>query len=70
MTQTPDPNRSTQEEPADLPHESTSDTSAARGSDDRRGDVNPADNPAPSSPEPDPEVVRRGEENLERVKPY
>jgi hypothetical protein len=38
--------------------------------DDRRGDVNPADNPRPSSPEPDADSVREGEEKLERVKPY
>lgn len=41
-----------------------------RGKDDRRGTVNPGQNPAPSSPEPDPEAVRKGEETLERVKPY
>jgi len=37
MTQTPDSNSSPQKEPADLPQESTSDTAATRGSDDRRG---------------------------------
>lgn len=41
-----------------------------RGQDDRRGDVNPASNPAPRSPEPDERAVREGEETLERVKPY
>jgi hypothetical protein len=41
-----------------------------RGQDDRRGNVNPASNPAPRSPKPDERVVREGEENLERVKPY
>ncbi len=38
--------------------------------DDRRGDVKPSDNPRPSSPEPDADAVREGEEKLERVKPY
>jgi hypothetical protein len=38
--------------------------------DDRRGSVNPADNPRPSSPEADADAVREGEEKLERVKPY
>lgn len=42
----------------------------ARGADDRRNDVNPAENPAPSSPEPDDEAVRAGKEVLGRVKPY
>jgi hypothetical protein len=40
------------------------------GGDDRRGDVNPADNPRPSSPEPEADAVREGEEKLDRVKPY
>jgi hypothetical protein len=43
---------------------------AERGRDDRRRPVNPADNPAPQSPEADHEAVRKGEETLERVKPY
>jgi hypothetical protein len=38
--------------------------------DDRRGDVKPTDNPVPSSPEPEEDAVRAGEEKLERVKPY
>lgn len=38
-----------------------------RGADDRRGEVNPADNPAPRSPQPDEEEIRRGEEKLDRV---
>jgi hypothetical protein len=42
-------------------------TPLARGKDDRRGDVNPADNPMPSSPQADPEAVRRGQENLDSV---
>lgn len=57
-------------EPADLPADSTLETAATRGRDDRRSTVNPADNPAPSSPQPDEEAVRKGEENLESVKPY
>jgi hypothetical protein len=40
------------------------------GDDDRRGDRNPADSPAPRSPEPDADALREGEENLDRVKPY
>ena len=55
MTQTPDP---------------TSPKETERGEDDRRGDVNPADNPAPHSPEPDEQALREGEESLRRVKPY
>ena len=42
----------------------------ARKVDDRRGDVKPTDNPRPSSPEPEADAVREGEEKLERVKPY
>jgi hypothetical protein len=38
--------------------------------DDRRSPVNPADNPRPSSPEPDADAVREGQEKLDRVKPY
>lgn len=41
-----------------------------RGADERRETVDPAQNPAPSSPEPDPKAVEKGEEILERVKPY
>lgn len=40
-----------------------------RGEDDRRHTVDPASNPAPSSPPPDEEAVRRGEENLDSVTP-
>ena len=43
---------------------------AQRGEDDRTSDVNPAENPAPQSPEADEEAIRKGEEILERVKPY
>ncbi len=38
--------------------------------DDRRSPVNPTQNPMPSSPVADEEAVRKGEETLERVKPY
>lgn len=38
--------------------------------DDRRSQVNPADNPRPSSPEPEADAIREGEEKLDRVKPY
>ncbi len=44
--------------------------STPRGDDDRKNTVNPADNPAPSSPAPEPDAVREGEDKLERVKPY
>jgi hypothetical protein len=45
-------------------------TTTPRGEDDRKLPVDPAQNPAPSSPEPDERAVREGEETLERVKPY
>jgi hypothetical protein len=41
-----------------------------RGTDDRRGTVRPGDDPAPVSPPPDEDAVRKGEDILERVKPY
>jgi hypothetical protein len=41
-----------------------------RGADERRETVDPAKNPAPRSPEPDREAVEKGQEVLERVKPY
>lgn len=41
-----------------------------RGADDRRSAVRPADDPAPVSPEADREAVEKGEDVLERVKPY
>jgi hypothetical protein len=43
---------------------------ASRGTDDRRNEVKPHENPAPSSPEPEEDAVREGEEKLGRVKPY
>ena len=39
----------------------------SRGHDDRRATVDPAQNPAPSSPPADEDAVRRGEDNLDRV---
>lgn len=41
-----------------------------RTTDDRRRTVSPNDKPVPSSPEPEHEAVRAGEEKLERVKAY
>jgi hypothetical protein len=38
-----------------------------RGEDERRTNTNPADNPAPRSPAPDDEAVRKGQENLDSV---
>jgi hypothetical protein len=49
---------------------SIGDVAGRRGTDERRAAVNPAQNPAPSSPEPDREALRKGEETLERVKAY
>lgn len=46
------------------------DPPVGRGNDDRRHEVKPNDNPAPSSPEPETDSVREGHEKLERVKPY
>jgi hypothetical protein len=46
------------------------DTAGQRGTDERRETVNPAENPAPRSPEPDREALEKGRETLERVKPY
>ncbi len=55
---------------SDEPYESTADSAVRRGHDERREAVNPADNPAPSSPEADDDAVRKAAEVLERVKPY
>jgi hypothetical protein len=49
---------------------SMGDAAGSRGTDERRESVDPAGNPAPRSPEPDREAVKKGEETLERVKPY
>ena len=38
-----------------------------RGEDDRRAGTNPAEDPAPRSPAPDEEAVRKGQENLDSV---
>ena len=50
--------------------ESTSDSAGQRGTDDRRRSVRPGDDPAPVSPPPDRDSIRKGEEILERVKAY
>jgi hypothetical protein len=52
------------------PRISASELAGRRGTDDRRGTVKPADDPAPVSPPHDEEAVRKGEAVLERVKPY
>lgn len=65
MTNTPETH-----EPSDPPFHSTAESAGRRGKDDRRGEVNPADNPAPTSPAPDKDAIRKGEEILQRVKPY
>ncbi len=57
-------------DPADLPYDSSLETAAKRGDDDRRGQVRPEDNPAPRSPEPDEQATRESEEKLDSVKPY
>lgn len=66
MTGTPDGPSIRQEDRRD----SIGDVAGSRGTDQRTEQVNPAQNPAPSSPEPDREAVKKGEETLERVKPY
>ncbi|HEY1521853.1 MAG TPA: hypothetical protein VGF70_02490 [Solirubrobacteraceae bacterium] len=66
MTSAQDGPNSMQEEARD----SIGDTAGSRGTDERREPVDPAENPAPPSPEPDREAVEKGEETLERVKPY
>ena len=45
----------------------TTPPTAERPKDNRRGTVNPADSPVPSSPAPDPESMRRTEEMLHSV---
>jgi hypothetical protein len=50
--------------------QSISETAGQRGTDDRRTSVRPPDDPAPVSPQPDDEAIRKGEDILERVKPY
>lgn len=49
---------------------STARWAGRRGADDRRSPVRPEDDPAPRSPEPDRDAIDKGEEVLERVKPY
>jgi hypothetical protein len=53
-----------------MTHHDDTDTTTNRGEDERKTPVDPAQNPAPSSPEPDERAVREAEETLERVKPY
>jgi hypothetical protein len=38
-----------------------------RGEDDRRAGTNPAHDPAPRSPAPDEDAVRKGQENLDSI---
>jgi hypothetical protein len=64
MTTTPEHSSEDQDRP------SIGDTAGRRGTDERRETVDPSQNPAPSSPEPDREALEKGEETLERVKPY
>ena len=66
MTRTPDGPNTRQEDRRD----SIGDVAGSRGTDQRTEQVDPAQNPAPRSPEPDQEAVKKGEETLERVKPY
>src|SRR5436305_10488212 len=61
---TPDPSPHSEDENLS----STQDVAGRRGTDDRRQPVDPATNPAPSSPEPDQEAVRKIEVTLDRVK--
>jgi hypothetical protein len=61
MTKTDDLNRQ---------NKSQDQTDSPRKTDDRRSEVRPTDNPVPSSPAPDADAVREGEEKLERIKPY
>lgn len=49
---------------------STFESAGRRGTDDRRTPVHPADDPAPVSPDPDRDAIKRGEDVLKRVKPY
>jgi hypothetical protein len=66
MTNPSDGRNSSQEEVRD----SIGDVAGRRGTDERREAVDPAQNPAPSSPKVDQEALRKSEETLERVKPY
>ena len=53
-----------------MSHHDDTEKTAQRGTDERKSAVDPAQNPAPRSPEPDERAVKEGEEALERVKPY
>ena len=61
---------SEREETHSYRHASVVEQAGRRGTDDRRGTVRPSDDPAPVSPPPDEEAVRKGQDVLERVKPY
>lgn len=61
---------SEREEQTTLQPESIAQFAGRRGDDDRRGRVAPESNPAPVSPAADEEAIHKGEEILERVKPY
>lgn len=66
MTSTPDEANTGPEESRD----SIRDVAGSRGIDQRTEEVDPTQNPAPRSPEPDREAVKKGEQILDRVKPY
>lgn len=66
MTSTPNEPNTRQDDT----RESIRDVAGSRGIDQRTEQVDPAQNPAPRSPEPDREAVDKGEQILERVKPY
>lgn len=60
----------TQRDDTTRQEQSQDQTGGAHKIDDRRGQIQPTDNPVPSSPEADADAVRDGKEKLERVKPY
>lgn len=66
MTTPPDGSNKDQQ---DIP-DSIGELAGQRGTDERRQAVDPAQNPAPRSPGQDRDAVKKGEEILERVKPY
>jgi len=68
MTETPE--RPSMTEPDEGSRDSMAEAAGQRGEDDRRHDVRPVDNPVPQSPAPDEEAIRKGEETLDRIKPY
>ena len=48
-------------------HGASTESAGRRGTDDRRGTVRPENHPAPRSPAPDEEAVRKGRDVLDRV---